>query len=146
MDNERTEAHKKFWNHEKTRKPLASFQLGNYFFATHYRAAEKLLVKGTRITPDMLNVDSFMEDYERKYNEATALGQNGFWTAEPYTGIPWMEAFWGCEIFGNGESCVSTPLINDARDLEKLQFSMESRRVFPSTTCGRHLPKRGDKG
>jgi hypothetical protein len=122
----RVEAHKKFWNHEKAAKPLASFRIGNYFFATHYRAAEKLLVKGTRITADMLDVDSFMEDYERQFNEVSALDQTGFWTAEPYTGIPWMEAFWGCDIVAGEESFMVRPLVKDAGELERLEFRPEN--------------------
>ena len=122
----RIEAHKKFWAHEKNVNPLVSFRIGNYFTATHYRAAEKLIVKGTRITPSMIDVDSFMEDYERQYNEVSALDQSGFWTAEPYTGIPWMEAFWGCEIVGAGESFMAQPFVKEPRDLEKLQFNMEN--------------------
>jgi hypothetical protein len=126
MIDARIEAHKKFWKHEKNAKPLVSFRMGKYFIATHYRAAEKLLVKGTRINAGMIDVDSFMEDYERKYNEVTALNQSGFWTAEPYAGIPWMEAFWGGEIIGTGESFMSQPLVKEAGDLEKLQFSMDN--------------------
>jgi hypothetical protein len=118
--------HKKFWNHERAALPLVSFRIGNYFFATHYRAAEKLLIKGTRITPDMIDVDLFMEDYERHYNETSLLDQTGFWTAEPYTGIPWMEAFWGCEITANGESFMAQPLVKEAAGLEKLAFNMEN--------------------
>jgi hypothetical protein len=124
--NERAEDHRKFWNHEKPSRPLVSFRIGNYFFATHYRAAEKLLVKGTKITPDMIDVDSFLEDYERQYNEVSALGQSGFWTAEPYTGIPWMEAFWGCEIMANGESFIAKPQAKAPGDLETLQFDPDS--------------------
>jgi hypothetical protein len=129
MSNEdavRVAEHKKFWNHERNAVPLASFRIGNYFFATHYRAAEKILVKGTRVTPDMIDVDLFLEDYERHYNETRALDQTGFWTAEPYTGIPWMEAFWGCEIIANGESFMAQPLVKEAGELERLAFNMEN--------------------
>ena len=122
----KAEEHRKFWNREKTSRPIASFRIGNYFIATHYRAAEKILVKGTRIAPEMIDVDSFMEDYERQYQEVKALDQSGFWTAEPYPGIPWMEAFWGCEIIGNGESFISRPLVKDPSELEKLEFNIES--------------------
>ncbi|MDR1574849.1 MAG: hypothetical protein LBS37_02480 [Treponema sp.] len=122
----RVEEHKKFWKREETVKPLVSFRIGNYFFATHYRAARKLLVKGRNITPDMLDVDSFMEDYEEQYAAVSALNQSGFWTAEPYTGIPWMEAFWGCEIIAGEESFMARPLVTEARDLEKLRFSMDN--------------------
>ena len=122
----KAEEHKKFWDRKKTSRPLASFRIGNYFFAAHYRAAEKLLAKGTRIKPEMIDVDSFMEDYERQYEEISALEQGGFWTAEPYTGIPWMEAFWGCEIVGNGESFISRPFIKDPKELDSLAFSIEN--------------------
>jgi len=126
MDEKRIEAHKNFWEHKKNPKPLASFRVGNYFFATHYKAAGKLLHKGLTIVPEMIDVNSFMEDYERQYDEACALGQNGFWTAEPYTGIPWMEAFWGCQIIAEEESFMARPYIKEVRDLEKLRFSMEN--------------------
>ena len=124
--NERAAEHVQFWNHEKTARPLVSFRIGNYFFATHYQAAQKLLEKGTKITPGMIDVDSFMEDYERHFNEVKALNQSGFWTAEPYTGIPWMEAFWGCEIIANGESFMARPLVKEAGELERLEFRMEN--------------------
>jgi len=106
--------------------PPVSFRIGDYFIATHYKAAKNLLVKGKIITPDMIDVDSFLEDFERQYNEACSLGQSGFWTAEPYTGIPWMEAFWGCEIAGNGESIVPRPFVRTPGDLDNLRFSMDN--------------------
>ena len=124
--NEQINEHIKFWNCEKNASPLVSFRIGNCFFATHYESAKKLLVRGTQITPDMIDVDSFMEDYEKQYNEVSILNQSGFWTAEPYTGIPWMESFWGCEIVANGESFISRPIAKEARDLEKLRFSMDN--------------------
>jgi len=126
MDNAKIDAHVKFWNREKNEKPLVSFRVGNYFFATHYRAAEKLLVKGKRITADMIDVDSFMEDYERQFKEISGLGQSGVWTAEPYTGIPWMEAFWGCDIMAGTESFIACPMVKEPGDLDKLQFNTEN--------------------
>ena len=124
--NKQINEHRKFWNCEKTASPLVSFRIGNYFFATHYESAKKLLVTGMQITPDMIDVDSFLEDYEKQYNEVSILNQSGFWTAEPNTGIPWMESFWGCEIVANRESFISRPIAKEARDLEKLRFSMDN--------------------
>ena len=126
MNASRINAHKNFWNSKKNDEPLASFRIGKYFIATHYRAADKLLVKGKRITPDMIDVDSFMEDYERQYNEVFSLNQSGFWTAEPYAGIPWMEAFWGCEIIAGGESFMALPLVKTPGDLRRLRFNADN--------------------
>ncbi|MDR1587180.1 MAG: hypothetical protein LBS57_06980 [Treponema sp.] len=118
--------HIKFWKREKTTRPLASFHLGNVFFATHYRAAKHLLVSGKKISPDMIDVDSFLEDYERMYREVCLLDQGAFWTAEPFTSVPWMEAFWGCDIYGNENSLVSHPFVKNPQDLDKLRFSMDN--------------------
>ena len=121
--------HKKFWNHEKTIIPLASFRIGSYFIATQYMAAQKLLAKGKIITPEMIDVDSFMEDYEMKFREVSALDQSAFWTAEPYAGIPWMEAFWGCQIIGSGESFAALPFAGNPQELQKLEFKPDNRWV-----------------
>jgi hypothetical protein len=120
----KADEHKKFWNREKTSVPLVSFRIGDYFFARHYKAAEKLLVKGKLISPEMIDVDSFMEDYERQYQEVSALNQSGFWTAEPYTGIPWMEAFWGCGIVAGEESFTAMPIVQNPAEFDSLSFDM----------------------
>jgi hypothetical protein len=126
LEDERIADHIKFWDRKKTSRPLASFYVGNEFFATHYKAAKALLIKGKKITPEMIDVDSFLEDYENHYNMSSMLNQGGFWAAEPFTSIPWMEAFWGCEIFGNENSIISHPFIKDAKDLDALNFSMDN--------------------
>ncbi|MCL1818601.1 MAG: hypothetical protein FWG35_06695 [Spirochaetaceae bacterium] len=118
--------HVKFWNREKPSRPLAAVHIGDFFFATHYRAARHLLVQGKPITPDMLDVDSFLEDYERLYNETLPLGCSTFWAAEPYTGIPWMEAFWGCGVIAGENSFVSHPVIHTVKNLENLAFAMDN--------------------
>ncbi|MCL2479294.1 MAG: hypothetical protein FWF22_07320, partial [Treponema sp.] len=122
----RTEEHIKFWNRRINAAPLASFRTGSYFVAANYKAAGKLLIKGRRISAEMIDVDSFLEDYEQQYREINSLDQGGFWTAEPFTGIPWMEAFWGCEIYGNGESFTARPFIKNPADLSNLSFSSEN--------------------
>ncbi|GHV91105.1 hypothetical protein AGMMS50268_16080 [Spirochaetia bacterium] len=122
----RIEEHKKFWRHEKTEGLLAGFRIGDYFFATHYQAAKPLLVNGQKISPDMIDVDSFLEDYEKQFQLVDRLDQTAFWTAEPYTGIPWMEAFWGSEIIAGEYSCVAHHFVKGPEELESLRFSMDN--------------------
>jgi hypothetical protein len=123
---ERIGEHQKFWKGEQNSVPLVSYRIGNYFWSTYYEAAKKLLVKGSVITPDMIDVDSFKEDYLRQFALSKELGQTGFWTAEPFTGIPWMEAFWGCTIVSEKESFTARPLVSDASEVENLHFSIEN--------------------
>jgi hypothetical protein len=119
---EKAEEHKKFWKREKTKVPLVSYNIGSYFPAANFPAAKNLLVKGKKITPEMLDVDSFLADYEAHYKQVEELGQSGFWTAEPYPGIPWIEAFWGCEIVAEKESFTAKRQVEEPAGLEKLSF------------------------
>ena len=113
MDDEiknKIERHLKFWNREDTGKPLTvAYLADDFFFSTHYKAAQPLLEPGKLITPDMLDVSEFLPDYERMYLDSLQLEQDGFFVATPYTGIPWMEAMLGCPVIGTENSFVSKP-------------------------------------
>ena len=118
--------HLKFWNRERLGKPFAAFRIGDFFFSSHYQAAAHLLEPGKKITPEMLVVDDFLEDYERHYVNLQRFNRGAFWTAEPFTGIPWMEAFWGCEVIGQAKSFISEAFVKDPKALDKLVFSPEN--------------------
>jgi len=68
----------------------------------------------------MLTVEDFVPDYERMFAGTEDLGQDGFWTAEPFTGIPWMEAILGCEIYANEESFSSKPWMKSLDEIERI--------------------------
>jgi DNA-binding FadR family transcriptional regulator len=120
---ERLALHRTFWAREQQPRPLASFRVGDFFFARHFQAALPLLEPGKTMLPEMLNVSEFLPDYERMFHEAEELGPDGFWTAEPYTGIPWMEAILGCPIRAGQESFTSQPwLASPEEALEKVRF------------------------
>lgn len=113
--------HRVFWKGEAQSHPLAAFRVvPDFFFSRHYRAAEKLLVPGKRITPEMLVVEDFLPDYERMFQLTQDLGQDAFWTAEPFTGIPWMEAILGCPIIAEEESFLSLPWMEGPDDIAKI--------------------------
>ena len=107
---DRIELHKKFWNGEVLNQLLVSFRIGNYFFADKFKAGENLLKPGLKLEPQLICVDDFLKDYERMYNEVEQTGQSGFWTVEPYIGIPWIEAILGCSIFAREKSFVTEPV------------------------------------
>jgi hypothetical protein len=124
---ERLALHRAFWRREKQSRPLASFRVGDFFFARHFRAALPLLEPDKPITPEMLMVSEFLADYERMFREAEELGQDGFWTGEPFTGIPWMEAILGCPIRGGRESFTSRPWLGSPEEaLDKVHFDPQN--------------------
>jgi hypothetical protein len=124
---ERLALHRSFWAREKQPRPLASFRVGDFFFARHFHAALPLLEPDKPISPAMLKVSEFIPDYERMFQETEELAQDGFWTGEPFTGIPWMEAILGCPIRSGLESFTSRPwLSSPAEALEQLRFDTEN--------------------
>ena len=124
---ERLALHRAFWAREKQPRPLASFRVGDFFFARHFQAALPLLEPDKPISPEMLIVSEFLPDYERMFREAEELGQDGFWTGEPFTGIPWMEAILGCPIRAGQESFTSKPwLASPSEALERVRFDPQN--------------------
>lgn len=81
---------------------------------------------GREITPDMLRVEDFLPDYERLFQNTEDIGQDAFWTAEPYTAIPWMEAILGCRVVSGEESFVSKPWMASLDDVESLELDPDN--------------------
>lgn len=110
----RLQMHRDYWARRDLRHPLAAFRITpDFFLSRNYRAAHPLLVPGRKLSPQMLVVDDFLPDYERMFREAEDIGQDAFFTAEPYTSIPWMEAMLGCEITAGDASFISEPFMTD---------------------------------
>ena len=124
--NLRLDLHRAFWDRRPLPRPLASFRLGDYFFSRQFAAARPLLEEYKKITPDMLDVDAFLADYERMFHEVAEIGQDGFWTGEPFTGIPWVEAMLGCEVYGSAASFITRPWAKSVGDLEKIALDPEN--------------------
>lgn len=127
----RLSLHRDFWNRKNTR-PGASFRVGDFFFSRHFEAARDLLVPHKTITPDLLNPKEYVKDYERMFKDSEACGQDGFWTAEPFTGIPWMEAILGCEVRGGEESFTAKANFSSFADAaDSAETTLRNLRINP---------------
>jgi hypothetical protein len=118
--------HKAFWEEEALLRPLASCRIGSGFVSKQFRAANHFLGEFRRITPDILDVDMFMDDYDRMYRESEIVGQDGFWVGTPFAGIPWVEAMLGCEILGSTDSFITQPWAHSVEDLRKIKFDLNN--------------------
>lgn len=100
--------------------PLVSFHIGDTLVSRQFHAARPLLRDRLRITPEMIVVDDFLPDYERMWRDSEAAGQNGVFTVEPFTGVPWMEAMLGCGVFGSESALLTEPCIGTVEQLQGL--------------------------
>jgi hypothetical protein len=136
----RIEKHNQYWKREDTERPLISVTIAeDFFFSRHYSSAQHLLEPGKVITPDMLDVASFMADYERMYKESLLVDQDGFWVGTPYTGIPWMEAMLGCEVVAMEASFVSKPTGATIENLEPIELTLDNEWWAKYLEFTRHL-------
>lgn len=119
---EKLRRHHAFWKGELTDRPMVGFQIGSYFMAQRYEAAAELLRPGKIITPEMLEPRAFLADYEKQYQYTLATGQDAFYVAEPYTGIPWMEAMLGCQIGASEESMWANHWMQDWEEIDNLKL------------------------
>ncbi len=119
--------HQQFWSGETMDSPLVSFKIApDYFFSTHFKASRALLIPGKEITPDMIDVDEFIKDYQKAADEIDAVDQDGFWTAEPFVGFPWMEAICGCKVYATESSYISHHCLSGIEEYEKIIFDSEN--------------------
>jgi hypothetical protein len=108
----RLQLHQRFWQRKPQSQPPVSFRIGDFFFSRHFSAALPLLKQGRRVEPEDIEPRDYLPDYEHMYSICRASGQTGFWTAEPFTGLPWLEAILGCSVFGSEEAFTSRPAFN----------------------------------
>ena len=119
---ERIQRNKDFWEGKYQKRPLCIVRLGQVFFSREFEATKGYIDQGHIVTPDMIDVDSYLPDYERMYNELCQVDMDGVFSADPCTGFPWMEGAMGAQVQGGKVSFVSHKTLDDVEDLEDLKF------------------------
>ena len=105
----RIQRHRNFW--EKTNdSPLIGYSLGNYFVSKRFNAVENLLGSGKYVKSDDFNVERFLNDYDSMYLQALEEGADLVFSACPFTGLPWMEAMFGCKVISQESSFIASPV------------------------------------
>jgi len=120
---EKIARHNAFWQKEKVDRPMIGFQIGNDFFADRYKAAQRLMIPGKEVKPSDINVDDFLDDYERLYQQSKPVEQDSFWTACPFITIPWFEAILGCRIIAHKSTMTSEPYLTDLKHLNEIHVN-----------------------
>lgn len=136
---DRLKAHKQFWQGEKCDLMLTSFRIGDYFFADKFAAARELLVPGKIIKPTMLDPERFLQDYENMYHQIEQIGQSGFFAAEPFIGIPWLEAILGCPVQAAEHSFISEPAVHSPAEVLQKTERLEKLNLDDNEWFGKYL-------
>jgi len=121
---EKIKLHGAFWQHEPMERPLLSFRYGDRFPYDKMRASRALMRHGLTITPDMVDVDAFLEQTEEEI--AFGAGKKSFSDTlrgvAPFGGVPWMESLLGCGVMALEHSFISTPCQKSPGDPDKVRI------------------------
>jgi hypothetical protein len=105
----RIQRHKDFWK-KKNDSPLIGYSPGNYFVSRRFKAVEHLLTLKRYVTVDDFNVDIFLHDFDNTFEGSLDEGADLVYSACPFTGLPWMEALYGCKIIPCENSFITQPV------------------------------------
>lgn len=119
---QKIELHKAYWQKNELPRPLIGYQIGSQLISENFTAAQKLLAEPREITPEMIVVEDYYEDYQRMYLDSLEIEQEAFWAAMPFPGIPWLEAILGCPIYSSEGSFWAKPCYDDINQV-KIAFS-----------------------
>ena len=84
-------------------RPLLGFFLGSEYPLHRYDAA-KALPDDRPLNPDDVQVEPYLDDFDRLFEAHEALGRDFIWSACAFWGIPWLEAALGCPIRADHET------------------------------------------
>lgn len=141
---ERLQRNRDFWEGNPQKRPLCIMRMGKIFFSREFEATKDIITKGHVVTPDQIDVDKFLPDYERMYQELCQVDMDGFFSADPCTGIPWMEGAMGAQILGSTVSFVSHKTMDGVEDLENLRFDPNNAWMAKYLEFVEKLQKLGD--
>lgn len=96
--NERLFMNKAFWDRASIDRPLIGVSVNITFPAVSFTDLET--EKG-RIVPETIDPKAFLSDWDQSYEHTENRGEDLFMAPSPYSGIPWMEAIAGCEVYAS---------------------------------------------
>ena len=137
---------KVFWKNEKQSAPLITMRYGNAFSSRMFEANLPLLKDNLLITPDMIDPERYVADYERLFHEYSRIEQEGWYSCEPMCGFPWIEAMMGARVFGSASAFITkhiTEEIDEVHlpenilDTEWCRIYMEFHRLINEAGQGR---------
>jgi len=85
-----------FWKRGPATHPILGVAVNITFPAVRFAQLES---GPGRMTPEMINPESFLEDWDKSLFHTEERAEDLFMAASPYSAVPWMEAIAGCEVY-----------------------------------------------
>lgn len=117
--------HQAFWDMSEVDRPLIGASHGHPFAFDDFQWGEQ---SEGEMTPAMVDVPSFLNQYEARLESRGLMEGDVFWVGEPPRAIPWMEAIMGSQVrFSvSGRSIWAERVVGDWSGLDALANYRES--------------------
>jgi hypothetical protein len=93
---ERLARNEAFWVRGPAERPLIGMSVNITFPTVTFG---NLKAETGRMAPGMIDPEAFLLDWDKIYEHTEARDEDVFMAACPYSGVPWMEAIAGCEVY-----------------------------------------------
>lgn len=120
--------HRAFWGCEEVESPLLGIVVGGWSRFLDNPAADGLWGEG-RLYPDMLEPAKFVADWDELLGQYEELGDDVFHTAQPFPGVPWLEAIAGCPIRRSERHLWAAPVPDALERLDEIAFDASNSWV-----------------
>jgi hypothetical protein len=115
----------RFWSREEIDRPLVSVWVGTQIPFDSYPSGVQAIAPG-RLTPEMIDVERFLPDYDRLFSMHERAGGDIPWVAIPFWGMCWMEAILGCEVRSSEGTIWAEPFLDDWTRLDEVHLSPDN--------------------
>lgn len=130
-----------FWK-KKNPKALIGFYVGDEYFGPDFAAAAPLYDSRGPLRPSMIDIPTFMKDYERLYQRYERVSGDTLWSASPVPSFPWIPAFIGCQIYGKGNAFWEESVPISLKAIREIELSPRNAWLMKFTEMVRTLISR----
>ncbi len=95
---ERLAMNEAFWVRGPADRPLLGMAVNITFPFVRF-SDHPLPVDEGQVTPEMIDPNQFLANWDYAYRRTEARGETLFMVASPFDGIPWIEAIAGCDVY-----------------------------------------------
>lgn len=104
----------------ENKRPLLGFFWGSDYPLKRFNASGKL-PQDRPLQPEDFNVGDYLADYDRLFEIHEACGGDFIFAGDAFWGIPWLEAFLGCELWANHQTgSIIAKSLKDVKRSEQL--------------------------
>lgn len=119
-----------FFERTNSKKPLLGIYVMGLNYMKAYKETSKTIPINRPLEPEDINISSLIRDIEDFVIMHEELGDDIFYSIQPFLYIPWMEAIAGCPIYVGSNSFYAKPFLKNLYEFDENDDLLENNKWF----------------